>query len=161
MERKQLNDNEKLFCELYVNGCSPYAGNATRCYTDVFLGKKKTPSAGVLANQLLLRPEIKEYVTELVGQNAQDADSVKRFLSQNLMKIIEEATESNYYNSHGEVISPAAMRSVAVNAAKALMSIHPVKESSINKINIEGHEGGITFNVIVPDSAVKREGDNG
>jgi hypothetical protein len=49
------------------------------------------------------------------------------------------------------------MRSVAVNAAKALMDMHPIKEAQISKISLDSGEGGsgITFNVIVPSAPAK------
>jgi hypothetical protein len=50
------------------------------------------------------------------------------------------------------------MRSVAVNASKALMDMYPIKEAQVSKVNIEGGgEGGITFNVIVPETPAKKE----
>ena len=67
---------------------------------------------------------------------------------------------AQYTDRRGTKLSPAPLRSVAVSATKALMEMYPVKEAQVNKLNIEGAgEGGITFNVIVPEQ-VKQDPNN-
>lgn len=151
MEKKQITDQEKLFCELYVNGTAPYAGNAVKCYSEVF--KEDGINIGNRAKGLLRTNRVRDYVKELEGMEAEEAVAMKRYLTQNLMSIVDECSTAQFYDRRGTALSPAPLRSVAVSAAKALMDIHPVKEAQVNKLNIEGAgEGGITFNVIVPDS---------
>lgn len=151
MGKKQISEQEKLFCELYVNGTAPYAGNAVKCYSEVF--KDDGINVGNRAKGLLRTDRVREYVQELEGMEAEEAVAKKRYLTENLMKIIDECTTAQYYDRRGTALSPAPLRSVAVSASKALMDMYPVKEAQVNKLNIEGAgEGGITFNVIVPDS---------
>lgn len=152
MKNKQLTAQEKLFCELYVNGTAPYAGNAVKCYSEIF--KDDGLNANHRAKKFLKEPHIQEYVSELESLGEEEASSMKRYLTQNLMKIIDETSSAQFYDRRGTALSVAPLRSVAVSAAKALMDMYPVKEAQINKVNIEGSNGeaGIIFNVVVPDS---------
>ncbi len=148
-----LNKDERIFCELFVNGCAPYAGNAAKCYADVFHTSKEDE---LFNNQkaacLLKREDVAEYVKELEALTIEDAKNMKRFLTANLKHIIEETSRDIYYDRRGKALSPASLRSVAVSASKALMEMYPVKESQVNKFEINGGgESGITFNVIVPE----------
>lgn len=151
MKKEQLTEQEVLFCELFVNGTAPYAGNAVKCYSEVF--KDGGINAGHQAKILLNRPEIEEYIKELGELSAEEACNMKRYLTQNLMKIIDETSTAQYRDRRGTLLSPAPLRSVAVSAAKALMDMYPVKEAQVNELKLEGAgEGGVTFNVIVPKS---------
>lgn len=157
MENQQLNEKEKLFCELFMNGTAPYAGNALKCYFEVF--KDSGINANHRAKALLRKPTIKAYIKELEEQDAEQAISMKRYLTQNLMRIIDETSSAQFFDRRGTSLSPAPLRSVAVSAAKALMDMYPVKEAQVNRLNIEGGdaEGGVTINVIVPDITPKEE----
>ena len=59
----KLPENEILFCELYVNGSAPYAGNAAKCYSEVF--KCDSKHTKHLAKQLLMREDIQAFLKEL------------------------------------------------------------------------------------------------
>lgn len=151
MGNKQLTDQEVLFCELFMNGAAPYAGNAVKCYSEVF--KEDGPRTRHKAKLLLNREDIKAYLTQLEEMSAEEAGNMKRYLTQNLMKILEETSTAQFRDRRGTLLSTAPLRSVAVSAAKALMDMYAVKEAQT--VNLEGGnaEGGdITFNVIVPES---------
>lgn len=152
MENKQITEQEKLFCELFVNGTAPYAGNAVKCYSEVF--KDEAINVSHRAKVFMRRPYIKAYLSELEEMSAEEAKDMKRYLTQNLMRILDETSTEQFYDRNGTALSVAPLRSVAVSAAKALMDMYPVKEAQVNKLNIEGSNGeaGITINVIVPDS---------
>ena len=93
---------------------------------------------------------VQEKLTELAKLAYEEAKYMKKFLTRNLAKIVEECSSKENTNRKGQVISPAPLRSVAVSASKALMDMYPVKEAQ--KLSIEGgEEGGITFNVIMPE----------
>lgn len=146
----QLTEQELLFCELFANGEAPFGGNASRCYQEVF--NDKTRLAKSRATKLLARPEIQEYLKSLDELPYEEAKYMKVFLRENLTSIVQECTGAEYRDRKGTLLSPAALRSVAVNASKALMDLCGVKETQVSKINIEGSgEGGIIFNVIMPD----------
>lgn len=146
----KLTENEILFCELYANGSAPFAGNAARCYSEVFHCDSKQVKH--LAKQLIAREDIQNYLKELESSTYDEAKYMKKFLTENLIHIIEETSVAQYHDRRGTKLSPAPLRSVAVSATKALMEMYPVKEAQVNKLNIEGAgEGGITFNVIVPE----------
>lgn len=146
----KLTEKEILFCELYANGSAPFAGNAAKCYSEVFHCDSK--QAKHLAKQIIAREDIQAYLNELEGLTYEEAKYMKKFLTENLIHIIEETSTAQYHDRRGTMLSPAPLRSVAVSATKALMEMYPVKEAQVNKLNIEGAgEGGITFNVIVPE----------
>ena len=51
-------------------------------------------------------------------------------------------------------MSPAALRSVAVNAISKLTDMYGIKEDIAHKVMLEGADGdGITFNLIVPEAS--------
>jgi hypothetical protein len=150
----ELSKEEKKFCELYVNGTAPYAGNATRCYAEVF--HDNSMQTKHLALQMIGRVDIQEYLKELDGMAYEEAKYMKKFLTESLVHIIEETSTAEFTDRRGVPLSPAPLRSVAVGATKALMEMYPVREAQVNKLNIEGNgEGGITFNVIVPEQKPK------
>ena len=71
-----------------------------------------------------------------------------------LSKEAYEERKKVYMDRRGTRLSPAPLRSVAVGASKALMDLYPVKEAQKHELSIGGAgEGGITFNVIVPEQA--------
>ena len=142
-----LTEKERQFCELFVNGTATYAGNASKCYREVFDDNSNT--VGNKAQRLLGREDIREYIESLENVNIDEAKYMKRYLTKNLMSIIDEATSDVYMDRFGTSLSPAPLRSVAVSASKALMEMYPVKQAQ--KLDISADGGGITFNVIVPD----------
>lgn len=150
---QEITKQEQVFCELFVNGCAPYAGNAAKCYTDAF-HKPEDALNGQYAKVLLKDERIAAYISELEALSAEEAKDMKRFLTANLKHIIEETAHDTYTNGKGKALSPAALRSVAVSASKALMEMYPVKEAQVNKLDLNGADGsGITFNVIVPEQS--------
>ena len=156
MEKRQLTDQEKNFCELYVFGTYPYCGNIEICYKEAF-GDKGLKTK-LQAKKLLNDPDVQEFIKELGELNFEDHEFLKRRITENLLKIVDEASVASYQDRNGTDLSPAPLRSVAVQAMKALMEIHPIKEASVNKLSIENQgEGGIVFNVIVPDIKKERE----
>lgn len=146
-----LSEQEILFCELYINGNAPYAGNAAKCYEEAFqCSSIKTKH---LAKTLLAREDIQQLISKLKEISDRDAEDIKRYLTENLIHIIDEASTAQYVDRFGQLLSPAPLRSVAVSAAKALMEMYPVRKAQVNKLNIESNgEGSITFNVIVPET---------
>lgn len=156
MKETKLSDKERLFCELFMNGAAPYAGNALKCYQAVF--ETNDVQDNINAKKMLARDDIKAFMAELEEYNAQETAHMKQFLTENLKHIIEETSTAIYRDRRGNQLSPAALRSVAVTASKALMDMYPVKEAQVNKLNIEGGgENGIVFNVIVPDAKPKED----
>ena len=152
----KLTEQEQLFCDLYANGEAPYGGNASRCYQEVFNDKSRLTKSR--AARMLARPEIQEYLKSLDELSYEETKYMKVFLRENLTSIIEECSQAEYRDRKGTMLSPAALRSVAVNASKALMELCTLKGAQVSKINIEGAgEGGITFNVIVPEQSKEEE----
>lgn len=148
----QLSDQEILFCELYANGEAPFGGDAARCYQEVFNDSSR--QAKTRATRLLARSDIQEYLKSLDELTYEESKYMKTFLRENLTSIVRECATAEFRDRKGILLSPAALRSVAVNAMKALMDLYPVKEAQVNKLSIDGAgEGGITFNVIMPEPA--------
>lgn len=145
-----LTELELLFCELYVNGEPPFAGDEVECYREVFGDKEK--HIKLAATRLLSRDSIQEKIQELNKERAKLAQGMKNFIASNLIKIIKETSTAVYSDRRGTVLSPAPLRSVAVNASKALMELFPIKEANVTKLDIGTEDGAsITFNVIVPE----------
>ena len=59
---------------------------------------------------------------------------MKTFLRENLISIIEECSTAELRDRKGVIQSPAAMRSIAVNAVKALMELYPVKAAQRKQV---------------------------
>lgn len=143
----ELTKDEIAFCELYTNGTATYAGNAIKCYQEVFNDHSKT--AGIKAKRLLADQRIQEYLKQLEELTVDETKAIKRFLTTNLMSIISESSTSQFLDRFGTKLSPAPLRSVAVSASKALMEMYPVKEAQ--RVNLETDGEGIVFNVVVPE----------
>lgn len=153
---QELTGEEKAFCELFVNGCSPFGGNASKCYEEVFHVSSDT--IGGKAKKLLCEKHIQKFIEELDSLSYEDSKFLKKRLTENLLHIIDETSVAEYRDRRGTKLSPAPLRSVAVQATKALMEMHPIREAQVNKLNIEGTgEGGIVFNVIVPEPKMKEQ----
>lgn len=152
----ELTKDEILFCELYMNGTATYAGNAAKCYKEVFHDDSKTVRAK--AKRLLAEPHIQEYLKQLEELSVEEAQAMKRFLTANLMSIINETSTSSFIDRFGTKLSPAPLRSVAVSASKALMEMYPVKEAQ--RVNLETDGGGIVFNVVVPEQNKNEQNNN-
>lgn len=157
--KNALTQNEELFCELYVHGESLYCGNSAKCYQEAFgkpLGKSR-----MAARKLINEPRIQEQITKLNELNFEENMFLKKRLTENLLKIVDETSEAQFTDRNGTLLSTAPLRSVAVQAIKTLMEMHPIKEASVNKLSIESEgEGGIVFNVIVPNQEKKQENEN-
>lgn len=100
----------------------------------------------------MAREDVNEYLTQLrIVANYNNAD-LKARLTEKLLHIIDETSTAQYTDRRGTVLSPAPLRSVAVQATKALMELHPIKVAQESKLELTGGDGnaGITFNVIVP-----------
>lgn len=157
-----LNDKEQKFCLIYTNGPAPYNGNEVRCYHLVFNENTKAPAeqleieVALKANELMMRPEIKEYIESLQALSVVNATTLRPRLTQTLLKISDECSTATFQDKWGTDLSPAALRSVAVNAIKTLADIYGIKEDVAHKISLEGTDGeGITFNLIAPQPAPK------
>lgn len=154
MEKQTLTKEEELFCELYANGDAPFGGNAARCYEEAFNytgGRSRSKAIRLLACDY-----IQEYLEGLEKLTYEEAKYMKKFLTRNLMNIVDECASKSAVNKHGVEVSPAALRSVAVSASKALMELYPVKEAQ--KISLDGGgDGNITFNVIMPEKTTTEE----
>lgn len=153
MSRQEVN-----FCELYIFGCDPYAGNARKCYEDVFkddsnLSRKK-------AKELLAREDVRQYIEQLKTIANYETAEMKARMTEKLLKIIDETSTAQFYDRRGTLLSVAPLRSVAVQATKALMEMYPVKVAQESKVELTGSgEGGIVFNVVVPQEQAQPKED--
>ena len=152
-----LTDDEANFCLLYVDAPAPLAGNATECYVKVFgldgdgdaLSKSK---AAYWAKQLLEKESVKKRIEELEKVNLYDSATLKHRITTTMLKIMDECADAEYRDRYKTKLSPAALRSVSVSAAKMIADINGIKEDTIQKIQIGAEDGqGITFNLVVPE----------
>ena len=148
---ESLNKQEIDFCELFIFGCDPYAGNARKCYEDIFYDSSHTSLRK--EKQLMARDDVQEYINQLRAIANYETADLKARLTEKLLHIIDETSTAKYTDRRGTELSPAPLRSVAVQASKALMEMYPVKVAQESKVELKGNgDSGIVFNVIVPQS---------
>lgn len=154
----KLTVQEIEFCDLFVDGDKEFAGQAEACYREVFGEERKNIS--LAARRLLSKPHIATYIKDLVTAS-RDAETetiaVKLQVAETLKAVMAETSKGEYVDKYGVPISPAPLRAVSVNAAKALMEIYPIKHSAGGGSNKESQKGNITFNVIVPQNIKSNE----
>lgn len=148
---KALTDEELQFCELYVNGGLEFAGRPKKCYAEVF-GEKAVKNPCSAANYLLHKPHVLAHIRELLSSERFEMETaaVKLQVTETLKAVMDETATTDYTERFGVPLSPAPLRAVSVNAAKALMEIFPVKHKEESRLRIEGGDGNVIFNVIVP-----------
>lgn len=152
-----LTKQEADFCELYVFGCDPYAGDAKRCYEDVF--KESGGLTLKKARELMEREDVKLYIARLRKMANYETAELKSRLTEKLMHIIDETSTAVYTDRFCTPLSPAPLRAVAVQAIKTLMDMHPLKVAQEAKLELTGEGGaaGITFNLIAPPTQAEPE----
>lgn len=157
-ENKKLTDAEEEFCNLFVFGGSKFAGQDQKCYKEVFGSNVK--SIPIESRRLLCKPQILAHIKDLANQLQQETEALatKLQITETLKSVMEETASSKYTDKFGVDLSPAPLRAVSINAAKALMDIYPIKHMQESKLRIEG-DNGIIFNVIVPSSDEKQHED--
>ena len=150
-EEKPLTEQELQFCELYVNGGLEYAVRPGKCYREV-CGEKASKAPASSANYLIHRPHIYAYIKTLLSSERFEMETmaVKLQVAETLKAVMDETASSDYTDRFGVPLSPAPLRAVSVNAAKALMDIFPIKHKEENRLRIEGADGNVIFIVIVP-----------
>ncbi len=153
----QLTETEKEFCYLYVYGGSDFAGQAAKCFQEVFGEDEKNIS--LASRRLLSKPYIHAHVKELFAQFQNETETVatKLQITETLKAVMEETANAQYTDRFGIPVSPAPLRAVSVNAAKALMDLYPIKHIHESKLRIEGSDGNVIFNVIVPEIKKKED----
>lgn len=161
-----LTEKEEKFCLIYASGPSPYRGNAQKCYGLVFQGRSgkygdyepEDVDIAIEARKLMLREDIKSRIDELSSLEIVNASTLRPRLTEVLLKIVDECSTLVCTDKFDRLVSPAALRAVAVNAVNKLTEMYGIKEDIAHKIAIEGGDGnGITFNVIVPEKKAPGE----
>ena len=79
-------------------------------------------------------------------------------MAETLKSVMAETAKNEYIDKFGVALSPAPLRAVSVNAAKALMELYPIKHSQEDKKKGDGG-GNIIFNVVVPQTPPPHEED--
>lgn len=153
-----LTEQEEQFCQLYVYGGVELAGQGEKCYKEVF-GEEYRKNVGLCSRRLLNKPHISARIRELAESFQAETESIalKIQLTETLRKIMEETAHSTYSDRFDIPLSPAPLRAVSVNAAKALMELYPIKHAQENRLRIEGSDGNVIFNVIVPQATTNDE----
>ena len=164
MKKTNLNDKEKKYCLIYTNGPAPYNGNAIRCWNLVFNEDTRAPfgqdeiEISLRANEFMEREDVKKYIESLNAASVINSETLRPRITQTLLKVMDECSTAVYEDRWGVKISPAALRSVAVNAASKLTDMYGIKEDIAHKISIDGGDGnGITFNLITPQPTKKED----
>ena len=153
-----LTIQEEDFCQLLVYGGKDYAGQREKCFREVF-GEEYRKNVSLCSHRLLLKPAVISRVKELAEALQSDTEtiSLKLQVTETLKAVMYEAATLNFNDRFDSPLSPAPLRAVAVNAAKALMELYPIKHVHESKLRIEGGDGNVIFNVVVPVAPVKDE----
>lgn len=146
---KILTEKEKQFCELFVYGGIEYAGKPANCYEKVFGCEGMNTSSA--SRKLMKKPEITSKIKEMSDSLMQEHIAIKLQITETLKAVMEETATVTFEDKFGVTLSPAPLRAVSVNAAKALMELYPIKHIHETRLRIEGDKGGVTFNVVVPE----------
>lgn len=165
MKNSKLTNLEEKFCLVFACGPSPYNGNAKKTYDLVFNGStgrlvdpsdnqiKRDVDVALAARELMLRDDIRDRIDQIQSESVVNAATLRPRLTETLLKIADECSTLICEDKFGTLLSPAALRSVAVNAIGKLTDMYGIKEDIAHKVMLEGADGdGITFNLIVPDS---------
>lgn len=172
MSNSKLSKLEEKFCLVYACGPAPYNGNAKRAFDLVFndcTGNlidpgpsdiKRDVEVTLSANELMRRDDIRDRIDQLQAENIVNASTLRPRLTEQLLKIVDECSTLTCEDKFGTKLSPAALRSVAVNAAGKIVDMYGIKEDIAHKVMLEGSDGdGITFNLIVPESNKENEAE--
>ena len=145
-----LSEEQERFCQLYVCGGRGFAGQLVNCFREAFGPGGQDPLFE--ARRVVRKPQVMARIKELVEPMYSETEvaAIKLQITETLRGVMEEASTGAFYDKFGNPLSPAPLRAVSVNAAKALMELYPVKHAHETKLKIEGAEGGVVFNVIVP-----------
>lgn len=148
-KKTELTSQEEELCRLFVSGGVKFAGKYTACYKEVF--KDESTKAYLAGRRIFSRPQIMARIKELIQEVDTETENiaVRLQIAETMKAVMEETADASYTDKFGIKLSPAPLRAVSVNAAKALMEIYPVKHSGESKGKNEGNTG-VTFNVIVP-----------
>lgn len=155
-----LSEQEIDFCDLFVYGGFGVAGDPDACYKEAFGVVNKRN-----ARRLMARPEVKEKIKEFIEEFKNDEENqaiaMKIQITDTLQKVMKETSTDIYKTPKGHSLSPAPLRAVAVNSAKALADMYVKKQSQSHDVNLgTGGDGGIVFNVVVPQQPPTDEKDN-
>lgn len=158
--KRPLTAQEEEFCELYVRGGTEYAGKQTKCFREVF--GEQVENVNVASFRLVRDPRIHARIKEMTSSSQYEAETIaiKLQVAETLKSVMEETSKLEYTDRFGVPLSPAPLRAVAVNAAKALMELYPVKHASESRLKIENGQGGVIFNVIVPQPVIHDQDDS-
>lgn len=152
-----LTDEEAKFCLLYVNAAAPYTGNARKCYQAAF-SVESDDEAAFEAKKLMQKEAVQKRIKELNTVSFHSAEFIKPQTTETLLKIMHECADDTYADKDGVEQSPAALRAVAVHAAKELNSMYGIKEEIAHKVKIESDgQTGMVFNVIMPEQKDNNE----
>lgn len=174
MNNRKLTDLEEKFCLVYACGPSPYNGNAKKTYALVFKGSsgvlfdpdtngiesrtREEVDTALAVRELMLRDEIKDRIDQIQSETLVNATTLRPRLTETLLKIADECSTLQCVDKFGTLLSPAALRSVAVNAISKLTDMYGIKEDIAHKVMLEGADGdGITFNLIMPEQNKENE----
>lgn len=152
-EDTTLTEQEEEFCQLYVNGGRKFAGLRDRCFKEVY-GEDYRKNVSLCSRRLVAKVPVAARIRELAEalQCETENIAVKLQVAETLRAVMEEAATSNFTDKFGVSLSPAPLRAVSVNAAKALMELYPIKHQQESRLRVEGGDGNVIFNVIVPQS---------
>ena len=155
MNNNKLTEKERRFCELFVDGDKDFAGRAEACYDEVF-GEQQY--SFITARKLLAEDRIRSNIKQMVdGKDTEsEAIAIKLQVAETLRSIMSEASKNEYVDKFGVPVSPAPLRAVSVNAAKALMEIFPISNAQTQTAKSESG-GNIIFNVVVPQTVASND----
>lgn len=134
------------FCDHFVYGDPGVAGDARQSYIRAF-GVKITKRE---ASAFIRKKSIAKRIKELYEENAESTYAKRIYVEEKLITIIDECVKAKFKDKFGNIISPAAMRSVAVNALKVYNDMNGFN-APVEIRDTTEQKTGIHFNLIVPE----------
>ena len=104
-------------------------------------------------NKLLTSPTVTSRIKDIMTNKMENESYAKVRVLETLFAIMDETMEAKYKDKCSVSLSPAPLRAVSVNAAKAIADIYGFKAGGETGVTING-EHNVTFNVIVPNKNV-------
>ena len=135
-ELKQLSEEELQFCELYVNGGLEFAGRPKKCYVEVF-GERHNKNPNAAANYLMNKPHVLAHIKSLLSSERFEMETmaVKLQVTETLKAVMDETATADFTDRFGV----------------------PLSHKEESRLRIEGGDGNVIFNVIVPTNPPQDE----
>ena len=99
----------------------------------------------------MYKPKIQARIKYVLSQKNSEIEvaAIRLQVTETLRSVMNETASAQYLDKYGVPTSPAGLRAVSVNAAKALMEMFPIG-NDFNQEAEKTKSSSVVFNVVVP-----------